>query len=49
MEKPISSPSSVGGLIQCANGSTNIGNNVVQAATPNNGHVGNNSVRNYNG
>ena len=47
MEKPISSPSGMGGLIQCANGSTNIGPNVLQTATTNNGHAGNNSVRNY--
>jgi len=43
MEKPISSPSGVGGLIQCANGSTNIGSTVLQAVNPNNGHAGNNS------
>ena len=47
MEKPISSPSGVGGLICGANGSTNINSNVLQAATPNNGHAGNNSVSNY--
>ena len=40
MEKPISSPS--GGLIQCANGSTNIGNTVLQPSTPTSVH--NNSV-----
>ena len=34
----------MGGLMQCANGSTNIGSNVFQMATPNNGHTGNNSV-----
>ena len=44
LEKPISSPSGMGGLMQCANGSTNIGSNVFQMATPNNGHTGNNSV-----
>ena len=44
MEKPISSPSGMGGLIQCANGSTNIGSTVLQAVNPNNGHAGNNSV-----
>ena len=46
MEKPVSSPSAVGGLIQTTNGSSHIGSNVLQTANPNNGHAGNNSVSN---
>merc|ERR1719510_734254 len=44
MEKPVSSPSAVGGLIQTTNGSSHIGSNVLQTANPNNGHAGNNSA-----